>query len=255
MYHTVIFLPLYNGLIGIMDLLPWADVGVAVIIFTVIVKLVLFPLSKSSLLTQVRMKEIEPEANKIKAEYANDRQTQTLKVMALYKERGIKPFSGVLLLLIQLPILLALISVFYKIIPSIHPEFLYSFVSAPDITNKIEFLGLIDLTQKSLILSLITGIVQFFQLHYSLAAHKPAGVQVKANNSNVKGALNPDMMASMTKQMKIFLPILAFASTYWLIPAQFPQAASVIAIYWTVSTLFTLGQELYIRKKHFGKTV
>jgi membrane protein insertase Oxa1/YidC/SpoIIIJ len=53
--------------------------------------------------------------------------------------------------------------------------------------------------------------------------------------------------------MKYFLPILAFASTYWIIPAQFPQAASIIAIYWTVSTLFTLGQELYIRKKHFGK--
>lgn len=231
-----------------MDALPWADVGVAVIIFTVIVKLILFPLSKSSLLTQVRMKEIEPEANKIKAEYANDRQTQTLKVMALYKERGIKPFSGVLLLIIQLPILLALISVFYKIIPSIHPEFLYNFVSLPDITGKIHFLGLIDLTQKSLILALITAVVQFFQLHYSLASRQPAGVQVKPATP---GTL--DMASSMTKQMKYFLPILAFASTYWIIPAQFPQAASIIAIYWTVSTLFTLGQELYIRKKHFGK--
>lgn len=254
MYHTIIFLPLYNGLIGIMDALPWADVGVAVIIFTVIVKLILFPLSKSSLLTQVRMKEIEPEANKIKAEYANDRQTQTLKVMALYKERGIKPFSGVLLLIIQLPILLALISVFYKIIPSIHPEFLYNFVSLPDITGKIHFLGLIDLTQKSLILALITAVVQFFQLHYSLATRQPVGTRVMAGiqaKPVTPGA--PDMASMMTKQMKYFLPILAFASTYWIIPAQFPQAASIIAIYWTVSTLFTLCQELYIRKKHFGK--
>lgn len=247
MYHTYIFLPLYNGLIGIMDALPWADVGVAVIVFTVIVKLILFPLSKSSLLTQVRMKEIEPEANKIKAQYATDRQAQTLKVMELYKAKGIKPFSGVLLLIIQLPILLALISVFYKIIPSIHPEYLYSFVSLPDITSKIHFLGLIDLTQKSLILALITGVVQFFQLHYSLASRQPAGVQASATPGTM------DMASSMTKQMKYFLPILAFASTYWIIPAQFPQAASVIAIYWTVSTLFTLGQELYIRKKYVGK--
>ncbi len=250
MYHTIIFLPLYNGLIGIMDALPWADVGVAVIIFTVIVKLILFPLSKSSLLTQVRMKEIEPEANKIKAAYANDRQTQTLKVMALYKERGIKPFSGVLLLIIQLPILLALISVFYKIIPSIHPEFLYNFIVAPDITDKVMFLGLIDLTKKSLILALITGVVQFFQLHYSLASRQPAGVQ---SQPSTPGTL--DMANSMTKQMKYFLPILAFASTYWIIPAQFPQAASVIAIYWTVSTLFTLCQELYIRRKYIVKVV
>jgi YidC/Oxa1 family membrane protein insertase len=247
MYHTYIFLPLYNGLVGIMDALPWVDVGVAVIIFTVIVKLILFPLSKSSLLTQVRMKEIEPEANKIKAQYANDRQTQTLKVMELYKAKGIKPFSGVLLLIIQLPILLALISVFYKIIPSIHPEYLYSFISAPDITGKTLFLGLIDLTQKSVILSILTGVVQFFQLHFSLASRQPAGLQAPTTPGGT------DMATSMTKQMKYFLPLLAFASTYWIIPAKFPQAASIIAIYWTVSTLFTLGQELYIRKKHLGK--
>jgi YidC/Oxa1 family membrane protein insertase len=239
-----------------MDLFPWADVGVAVIFFTIIVKLVLFPLSKSSLLTQVRMKEIEPEANKIKAQYANDRQTQTLKVMALYKERGVKPFSGILLLLIQLPILLALISVFYKIIPSIQPEFLYNFITAPDITDKVNFLGLLDLTQKSLILALITGVAQYFQLHYSLASRPASGAQAKSivsTNTEAKSAFSPDMAATMTKQMKFFLPILAFASTYWIIPAQFPQAASIIAIYWTVSTLFTLGQELYIRKKYMGK--
>jgi YidC/Oxa1 family membrane protein insertase len=250
MYHTIIFLPLYNGLVAIMNILPWADIGVAVIIFTAIVKLVLFPLSKSSLLTQVKMKEIEPEANKIRAQYASDKQAQTLKVMELYKTRGVKPFSGVLLLLIQLPILLALISVFYKIIPSIHPEFLYSFISMPDISTKIHFLGIIDLAQKSFILSLITAIVQYFQLHYSIATRAPATDAVVDTSAAGSMAMTAN---SMTKNMKFFLPILAFASTYWLIPAQFPQAASIIAIYWTISTLFTLGQELYIRKKYVSK--
>lgn len=245
MYNEIIFRPLYNGLVGIMDVIPWIDVGIAVIIFTVIVKLILFPLSKASLLTQVRMKAIEPEANRIKAQYATDRQAQALKVMELYKEKGIKPFSGVLLLIIQLPILLALISVFYKIIPAIHPEFLYSFISVPIV--KTHFLGLIDLTQKSLILSLITGVAQYFQLQYSLST-KQTGVQV--NNSPASNDFASQLSGSMGKQMKILLPLLAFISTYWIIPAKFPQAASVIAIYWTISTLFTLGQELYIRKKH-----
>ena len=254
MYHEFIFRPLYNGLVGIMDLIPWIDVGIAVVIFTIIVKLVLFPLSKASLLTQVRMKAIEPEANKIKSQYATDKQTQALKIMELYKSKSIKPFSGVLLLFIQLPILLALISVFYKIIPTIHPEFLYSFISAPDITNKIHFLGLIDLTQKSLVLSLITAIVQFLQLHFSLAS-KQAVAPNKSPNSPANVPANDfasQLSGNMTKQMKFLLPIIAFASTYWLIPAQFPQAASIIAIYWSVSTLFTLGQELYIRRKHLG---
>ena len=94
MYNQFIFQPLYNGLVGIMDIVPGIDVGVAVIIFTIIVRLILFPLSKSALLTQVRMKEVEAETNKIKSQYANDRQAQGMKVMELYKSKGIKPFSS-----------------------------------------------------------------------------------------------------------------------------------------------------------------
>ncbi|MBP6858547.1 MAG: membrane protein insertase YidC [Candidatus Pacebacteria bacterium] len=240
MYNELIFRPLYNGLVGIMDLVPWIDVGIAVIIFTVIVKLILYPLSKSSLLTQVKMKEVEPDAAKIRAQYSSDKQTQALKIMELYKSRGVKPFAGILLVLIQLPILFAIISVFYKIIPEIRPEYLYSFVSIPVV--KTHFLGLIDLTQKSLILSLITAGIQYFQLKYSLASRPTAPSDASDTASQISNSMN--------KQMKYLLPILAFASTYWLIPAQFPQAAAIIAVYWSVSTLFTLGQELYIRKKH-----
>ncbi len=252
MFNTFIFLPLYNGLVGIMDILPGIDVGIAVIIFTVIVRLILFPLSKSSLLTQVRMKEVEPEANRIKREYANDKQTQALKVMELYKVNKIKPFSGVLLLFIQLPILIALISVFYKILPAVHPEYLYSFVHAPVIRPSL--LGL-DLTGKSLILALLTGVIQFFQLHFSVAARQQKeSAQLTLKNG---GKLDtPSQFAnSMNSQMKFLLPIIAFVSVYFIIPARFPQAASIIAIYWSVSSLFTLAQELYIRKRHLGSKI
>lgn len=245
MYQEIIFRPLYNGLVGIMDLIPWIDVGIAVIIFTVIVKFILYPLSKASLLTQVRMKEVEPEAAKIRTQYATDRQTQAMKIMELYREKRIKPFSGVLLLIIQLPILLALISVFYKIVPAIHPDLLYSFIHVPVL--KTHFLGFIDLTEKSLILALLTGVIQFLQMHYS-----PAMRQMK-KSTPVTSSPVPDMaaqMGSMTAYMKYFLPILAFASVYWIIPSKFPQAASIIAIYWATSTLFTLFQELFIRKKY-----
>ena len=193
------------------------------------------------------MKEVEPEANRIKAQYANDKQAQALKVMELYKTKKVKPFAGVLLLFIQLPILLALLSVFYKIIPTINPEFLYSFISVPIV--KTQFLGLIDLTKPSLILAIITGIAQFVQLHYS-----PATKQMKTAQVNSSTGASPlDFATSMTKQMKYMLPILAFVSTYWLIPMQFPQAASIIALYWSVSALFTLGQELVIRKQYLKK--
>jgi YidC/Oxa1 family membrane protein insertase len=245
MYHELIFRPLYNGLVGIMDLLPWIDIGIAVAIFTIIIKFILFPLSKASLLTQVRMKEIEPEVNKLKAQYANDRQAQALKIMQLYKEKKIRPFAGILLLFIQLPILFALLSVFYKVIPEVNPDFLYSFVKMVDVSDKTQFLGFIDLTQKSFILAVVTGVAQYLQLHFSLSNQKPAPMP--------KDAV-PDMAtqlaASMGKQMKVLVPIIAFASVYWIIPSQFPQAASIVAIYWSVSALFTLAQELVIRKRY-----
>lgn len=246
MYNTLIFRPLYNGLVGLMDLLPWIDLGVAVIIFTIIVKLALFHLSKSSILTQIRMKEVEPEANRIKAQYSSDKQTQALKIMELYRSRNIKPFAGVLLLFIQLPVLLALLSVFYKIIPTINPEYLYSFISLPDV--KTMFLGIIDLTKPSLFLALITAAAQFVQLHFSPATKQLKSTQ--AINNQSKNPAMPDLASSMQKQMRYTLPILAFVSIYWLIPARFPQAASIIALYWSVSALFTLAQELVVRRQY-----
>ena len=247
MFQEIFIRPLYNGLVIIMNVVPGIDVGVAVIIFTVIVRLILFPLSKSALLTQVRMKEVEPEANKIKAQYAADKQLQAAKTMELYKQRGVHPFSGILLLFIQLPILFALISVFYKIIPTIDPTLLYSFVHVP--TIKATLLGL-DLTHKSLILALVTGVVQFLQLHYSVASRQQRNIAQNMPKNAGKPDSATNFANSMNTQMKFMMPIVAFASIYWLIPSRYPQAASIIAIYWSISALFTFGQELYIRKKH-----
>lgn len=249
MYNKIIFLPLYNGLVGIMNLLPGIDVGVAVIIFTCIVRLILFPLSKMALLTQVRMKSVEPEANKIRAQYSGNKQEQAMKIMELYRERGVKPFASILLLIVQLPILLALISVFYKIIPTIKSELLYSFVSIPHASATL--FGL-DLTQKSLVLAIITGAIQYLQLKYSVAARQQK--EMADNVLKGGGKLDPasQVANSMNTQMKYILPFIAFASVYWIIPTSFPQAASVIAIYWSVSSLFTLVQELYIKKNHLG---
>ena len=89
LYHLFIFNPLYNALIYLMDVFPWIDAGFAVIILTIIVRLILFPLSKKAIVTQVRMKEIEPELNRLK-QTVTDKQQQALKVMALYKEKGVQ---------------------------------------------------------------------------------------------------------------------------------------------------------------------
>ena len=250
MYNEFIFRPLYNGLVGILDFIPGIDVGIAVIIFTVIIRLILFPLYKHSLLAQVKMKSVEPELNKIKAQYADNRQVQGVKIMEFYKANDIHPFRSLLLPIIQLPVLLGIISVFYKIIPAVQPDLLYSFIHVPVI--KPSFLGF-DLTTKSLVLSLFTGIIQYLQLHYSILSRQQRATAANKAVSKDKSSAMADTMSSMNTQMQFMIPLLAFASTYWFIPWKFPQAAAIVALYWSTSTLFTLGQELYIRKKHLEK--
>ena len=232
LYNTILVNPLYNSLVGLMDVFPWMDAGIAVIILTIIVRLILFPLSKKAIVTQVRMKEIEPEMNRLREQYKNDRQTQAMKMMQLYKDKKISPFSSILVLLIQLPILLALYHIFLNSgLPVVNTSLLYTFVSVPVID--IHFLGLVDITQKSLILAIFAAVSQYIQLHYSLASVKMPDSQ-KGSNPQM------DMAQNMTRNMKYFFPILIFVFAITL-PA-------VVAVYWITTNLFTLGQELVVRK-------
>ncbi len=231
MYTTLIFNPLYNGLIGLIDLFPWMDAGIAVIVFTIIVRLILFPLSKKAIVTQVRMKEIQPEIDQLRETMKNDREGQAMKMMQLYKDKKISPFSSFLVILIQLPIIFALYSIFIKSgLPIVNQALLYSFVSVPAIN--MHFLNLVDIGQKSIILALLAAVAQYLQLHYSLAA----------TPLSTKKGTNPqqDMAQSLTRSMKYIFPVMIFLFSY--------NVSAVIALYWTVSSLFTLGQELVVRR-------
>lgn len=233
LYNNFVYEPLYNGLVFLISILPWIDVGVAVALFTVIVKLILFPLSYRSVKTQANMKKIEPELNAIKLKF-QDKQEQARQVMALYKEKKVNPFSGFFLILIQIPIIFALYSIFlHSGLPSINIDMLYSFVKAP-ISVDMNFLGLIDIAKKSIILSLLAGITQFFQIKFSMP--KPA---VTPDNSTA--SFKNDLARSMSFQMRYIMPIIVFFISY--------SISAAIAIYWSVSNLFMIGQEVYVRRR------
>lgn len=227
LYSNIVFNPLYNGLIGLLDVFPWMDAGIAVIIFTIIVRLILFPLSKKAIVTQVRMKELEPELAQIRK--IENREAQAMKTMALYREKKVSPFSSFLVLLIQLPIIFALYSIFFNSgLPTVNTSLLYSFVQVPVVN--MNFLGLIDVAKSSIPLALIAAISQYLQLHYSLASVKSAP----------SGNAQMDAMQNATKSMKYIFPVMVFFISY--------NIAAVVALYWTVSSLFTLGQELVVRR-------
>lgn len=223
---------MYNGLVFLMDILPGADAGIAIIILTVIVKLILFPLSKKSVQTQLKMRKLEPAMKEIKEKY-KDKQEQAKKTMEFYKKEGVNPFAGFLLILIQLPIIFALYKVFYSSgLPAISTELLYSFVKIPESVN-INFLGLVNIAGKSIVLALIAGITTYLQVRFSMPV-------VPKKSPDGKRSFQEDFARSMSIQMKYIFPVIAFFISW--------SISGAIALYWITSNLFAIGQELVIRR-------
>ncbi|HJO89625.1 MAG: YidC/Oxa1 family membrane protein insertase [Candidatus Pacebacteria bacterium] len=232
-WNTVFFNPIYNGLIFLLDVVPFIDVGIAVILVTVIVKLILFPFSLKMVKTQLAVKALEPEITKLKEDHKDDKQEQARKTMALYKERGVNPFSGFLLILVQIPVIFGLYWVFLSGgLPEINMDILYSFVSTPEKIN-MNFLGLIDVSAKSVFLAFFAGATQYFQIKFSLPP-------MKARQEG-KASLKEDLARSFHIQMRYVMPIIVFGIAYAI--------SAAVALYWTTSNLFAIGQEIYVRRK------
>ncbi len=157
--YTIFFhRPLYNALVVLTSIVPNHDLGLAVILLTIIVRLILVPISHKTIKTQKKMKELEPIMAKIK-ETHKDQQEQAMKIMDLYREHEVNPFSGILLMFIQIPIILSLYFVFKQGI-DLSSSDIYNWIIKPDFISDKLF-GLIDLTQKSLLLSSLVGIRHF----------------------------------------------------------------------------------------------
>lgn len=233
LFSLLIYNPLYNGLVFFVDILPGGDLGFALIFLTLLVKLILFPISLNAVRTQMIMREIEEPLKEIKEKYKDDRQVQAQKTMELYREKGLNPFSSIALIFLQLPIIFGLYFVFAKGgFPSVDPTLLYPFISIPEHMN-INFLGLIDLTEKSMVLAALAGATQFLQTKLSLPPLKP---RVEGEAS-----FKDDFARSFQLQMRYILPIVVTVVAYII--------SAAIALYWLTSNLFMIAQELYIRRK------
>ncbi len=228
-FATLFYIPLYNGLVFLIDILPGHSAGFAIVLLTLIIRLVLFPLSRKSIKTQLQMKQIEPDVQRIKNE-TKDKQEQAKRLLELYKEREINPFAGFFLILIQLPILIALYKVFRSGLPAVDPTLLYSFIEAPKEVF-MTFIG-IDLMQKSIILALITAITQYIQISLSLPTPPKKDPAVKSNV--------PDFAQTMNTQMKYVFPVLIFFIA---------SVSAVIGLYLAISNIFMILQEIFVRRK------
>ena len=229
MFKIIFYNPLYNALVWLAGVIPGHDLGLAIIVLTILVKIILMPLYKKAIVTQQRMKLLEPEIKRIKEQY-KDVQEQSRRMLELYQKNQLNPFASLVVVLIQIPIILALFWVF-KDSFNFNPELLYSFIQLPEKVN-VFFLGSIDITAKYWAFAALVGLTQFIQMRISLpSTAKPSGDSTFAD----------DFQRSMNFQMKYFMPVLiAFVA------ASLPVA---ISLYWITSNIFSVFQEIFIRRK------
>ena len=235
---TVLYQPLLNALAFLVSIVPGGDVGIAVIILTLLVKIILFPLSQKSIESQAEMNILAPELKKIKESGAS-KEEQAKQTFDLYKKHNTNPFSGCLLVLVQIPIIFALYYVFYKGI-NFQSGLLYSFVHAPLHENMI-FLGILDITKKSIVLAVLAGVSQYLQAHYM---PKPA---TTASNGGSTSSFSESFAKSMQMQMKYIFPFVVAFIAY--------SISGAVALYWITSNLFMVAQQIYVRKEKNFKIV
>ena len=233
-FTAIIYNPLYNGLVYLVGVIPTHDVGIAVVLLTIVVRIVVYPLSRRAVQAQLDMKEVAPEVTQIRNKYKNDKQGESKAIFALYKERNIHPFASFLLVLVQFPVLIGLYWVFSRGgLPAVDAARLYSFVHLPTSIN-MEFLGIENMAGHSIVLAVLAAVTQFIYTRLSMG---PRGVKTATEAS-----FSDDMAKSMDVQARFVLPAVIGVIAYSVVAAA--------PLYWVTSNSFMILQE-YLAGRRF----
>ncbi len=230
-FVILFYQPILNLLIWLHNAIPGDDFGWAIIALTVLIKIILLPLSARALHSQKALQDLQPKVDELRKKYKDDRQQQGRELMRLYREERVSPFSSCLPLLIQLPFLLAIYQVLSDEVASGSLDRLYPFVASPPALDTM-FLGTIDLESPSIAVALVAGVLQFLQTKMLVHRRQPA----------VPGAADESITSMMNKQMLYIAPIITV-----VFGATLPSG---LTLYWTVNTLATLIQQVIVLQRH-----
>lgn len=225
-FFTTFYQPIFNLLIWLYNVLPFADIGFAIIATTVIIKLILFPLTYRSLKSQKDLREIQPKIKQIREELKDDREKMAQELMAVYKEHNVNPLASCLPLLLQIPVFFALFRVLQAGLQDVDETILYPFIQDPGMVDMV-FLGLIDLGQISIPLAVLAAISQYFQAKQTIVERPAAEVRDK------EPARDEDMLASMNKTMVYFVPVITLVFGATSLPGG-------VMLYWLFTTIITI---------------
>jgi YidC/Oxa1 family membrane protein insertase len=232
MFQTFFYQPILNLLVFIYDIVPGQDLGIAIVLLTIVIKILLLPLSKQSIKSQKALQDLQPKVEELKKKYANNKEEMGRKMMALYKENKVNPFSSCLPLLIQLPFLIAVFRVFREGFKNGVLDLVYPFIERPESINTLS-LGFLELSKPNVYLAFLAGAAQYWQAKLMMSKKK---AEKKKDESKQE-----DMMAIMNKQMLYMMPILTV-----FIGLTLPGGLS---LYWFLTTVLTAVQQIYIFNK------
>lgn len=263
-FELVVVQPIFNLLMGLYAVVPGRDFGVAIIIFTVIVRFVLYPLTRSMLHQTKAMRKLQPELARIKKQSKGNKQAETMAMMELYKKHGVSPFRSIGILLIQLPIFIALYQVI-QIFTSRRDQigkFTYDTLENIDpirelIANPADFneklLGLVDLTKAAfvngnvdiflVVLAVVAGVTQYIMSKQTMPKNenKRRIRDIMAEAAEGKQADQSEMNAIVMQRMSKVLPFFMF-----FIMISVPGA---LALYYAVSNIVAVGQQAYLLRQ------
>lgn len=260
-FNALFLIPILNILIGLYKLLlllyiPGA-LGFSLIFLTVLIRLILSPLTASQIKNTTRLSKLKPQMDKLTEKYKNDKMQLHQAQLKLYQEAGVNPTAGCLPLLLQMPILIALYNLFFKllnngdlakVVEEINKVVYFSFLKITSLD--LSFLGM-NLAHKPaewqkfgwwlLLIPVITGILQYWQT--KLMTPKNASPDVTSGSASTGQApqkKEEDMGTVMQKQMSIMMPLMIGFFAY-----SFPLGLS---LYWNTFTIFGIIQQYQLNK-------
>ena len=235
-WDTFFFNPVYNALIFFVDKVPGGDVGIAIILTVILIKVILLPLSIKAAKTQKIMREIEPQLRELKTKFKDDKQKQAEEMMKIYREAGLNPFSAIAVFFLQIPIVVALyfaVSGYGGVqLPEVKDFVLYSFISIPQEISMM-FFSAINMAERSFWLALLAGLTMYYQMKLVMDA-------IPKREITDQSDFTAQLAKNMQTQMKYVMPVMIAVFAYII--------SAAIALYFLISNIVAILQEFYIRK-------
>lgn len=236
MFNTLIVQPLFNLVLFFYAILPYHDLGVAIIIVTILVRLLVWPLASKQLHSQRAMQKLAPEIAKLRKKAGGDKQKESQMLMELYKEKGISPFASLTPILIQMPLLIAF---YYALRHAVHAGDIANMVY-PAIANmpavkaiianpaayKPALFGIVNLAKPNVVIAVLAAVSQYIQTKQIL----PKKTSDKA-----------DAAAQVAQMSVLLFPFMTF-----LFAMSLPSA---LGLYWFVASLVSIFQQWLILRK------